>query len=333
MSVRHLSSLFTAAGAILMIDGTQYVVPTSHPNFAKIRDTLPTLSGNPSVQAIQDFIDLIDIRGAVRKWICNGQDFTLENDRVTLNGEAFSEAVTDKVLSMMEAGMHREALFAFLRKVRQNPSRVAQEELLLFCVANNFMIHEDGDILAYKSVRGDYTDIHSGKFLNAVGTTVEMPRHQVDDDRTRTCSAGLHFASFEYASTWAGEIDGVNRRLMVMKISPADVVSIPADYNNQKGRCSKYFVLSEITANGGPLPKQEVYTDADAGVTRKQAVEGRLKAIDAELVIVRERLSFGSRTAEGDLTDLLTEREALETELLSLDKSDSGPMVGAVGTP
>jgi hypothetical protein len=32
---------------------------------------------------------------------------------------------------------------------------------------------------------------------------------------------------------------------MILKINPADVVSIPSDYNNTKGRCCKYIVLSE----------------------------------------------------------------------------------------
>jgi DNA-binding XRE family transcriptional regulator len=36
------------------------------------------------------------------------------------------------------------------------------------------------------------------------------------------------------------------RRLMLLKVNPADVVSIPSDYNNTKGRCWKYEVIDEI---------------------------------------------------------------------------------------
>ena len=32
---------------------------------------------------------------------------------------------------------------------------------------------------------------------------------------------------------------------MIVKIDPADVVSIPVDYNNSKGRCCKYEVIAE----------------------------------------------------------------------------------------
>lgn len=33
---------------------------------------------------------------------------------------------------------------------------------------------------------------------------------------------------------------------MVLKINPQDVVSIPTDYNNTKGRCCKYTVVGEL---------------------------------------------------------------------------------------
>jgi hypothetical protein len=255
---KNIASLITANGILLYINGQQFTVGNDHINFARIKDALK----RKDFAAIPALADVVT---NVRNWLNNGQDFELRGDQVYLNGDPFSAEVTSKVLSMIEAGANAEPLYAFLRKVRENPSKTAQDELLLFCVANGFMIHEDGDIIAYKSVRGNYTDIHSGKFRNAVGDIVTMERGQVDDNRDRTCSTGLHFASHEYASTWAGQIDGVNRRLMVMKINPRDVVSIPSDYNNQKGRCARYEVISELNG-GGRLPKQEVYTNSALGV-------------------------------------------------------------------
>lgn len=258
----NVASLITANGVLLFIDGAQYTVGNDHPNFNRIKEAI-TNRDFASIPALADIVT------SVRNWLNNGRDFELRGDQVYLNGTPFSREITNKVLSMIEAGANAEPLYAFLRKVRENPSKTAQDELLLFCVANGFMIHEDGDIIAYKSVRGNYTDIHSGKFRNAVGDVVTMERHTVDDNRDRTCSTGLHFASHEYASTWAGTIDGTNRRLMVMKINPRDVVSIPSDYNNQKGRCCRYEVISELKG-GNALPKREVYTNTDLGVSRAQ---------------------------------------------------------------
>lgn len=278
---KNIASLVTSAGILLFIDGTQYTVGNDHPNFTKIKEAV-------KAKRFDAIPALADIVTSVRNWINNGKDFELRGDQVYLNGDPFSAEITSKVLSMIEAGNDAEPLYAFLRKVRLNPSMAAQNELLLFCVANGFMIHEDGDIIAYKSVRGNYMDIHSGKFRNAVGDVVKMVRHAVDDDRNRTCSSGLHFASHEYASTWAGAIDGVSRRLMVMKINPANVVAIPADYANQKGRCSEYTVLSEMTG-GNRLPKREVYDNASVGARPLTQRERDVAQFGETVVAQRER--------------------------------------------
>ena len=36
---------------------------------------------------------------------------------------------------------------------------------------------------------------------------------------------------------------------MILKINPADVVSVPNDYNGAKGRCSKYEVIAEVAGD------------------------------------------------------------------------------------
>jgi len=249
------ASLITDNGVTIFYDGAQYVSPADHPNYRAILDAL-------AEDRWEDIPALIDMRESVRDFLSNDPDFKLENDRIVLHDRPFSEAVTDKVLDMLNVGNDAEPLFRFLRNVRENPSAVAQDELLLFCVANNFMISEDGCILAYKSVNGNYTAIHDGTTLNRVGDAPYMERNAVDDRRERTCSYGYHFASHKYASTWAGKIDGVSLRLMLLKVNPADVVSIPNDYNNQKGRCNTYEVIAELTVKGA-LPKQEVYSEDD----------------------------------------------------------------------
>lgn len=312
---KHIASTITSTGILLFVGTERYVIGNDHPNFGKIKDAI----GRKDYDAVAD---LADIRSAVRKWMSKGQEFSLTNDLIELHGVPFSDAVTDKVMAMIDAGNDADPLFNFLRKVRENPSKAAQDELLLFCVANGFMIHEDGDLIAYKSVRGDYTDIHSGKFNNSVGQVVTMPRFQVDDNRERTCSAGLHFASHQYASTWAGEIDGENRRLMVMKINPKDVVSIPNDYGNQKGRCARYEVIAEL--GGSPLPPREVYTDSDLGrgdvrtaldVDRElDDLQDEIDAAENEMQDLNDRIGLITDNG-GDATNLEFEREQLELEI------------------
>ena len=67
-----------------------------------------------------------------------------------------------------------------------------------------------------------------------------MERNEVDDNRDRTCSTGLHFCSQDYLDHFGGQ------RIMIVKINPADVVSIPSDYNDSKGRATGYEVVGEL---------------------------------------------------------------------------------------
>jgi hypothetical protein len=73
-----------------------------------------------------------------------------------------------------------------------------------------------------------------------------MERHEVDDNKDRTCSSGLHFCSKDYLNSFGGE------RVVIVKINPRDVVSIPSDYNDTKGRACRYEVVGEIDADKAP---------------------------------------------------------------------------------
>lgn len=131
----------------------------------------------------------------------------------------------------------------FAKKLQQNPSYRSVQELFQFLNANNFTLSDDGDFIAYKRVKSDFKDIHSGTFDNSVGTVVTMPRNEVDEDSDRTCSNGLHVAAFDYACNHFGSSDSVSDKLVYVSVNPKDVVAVPKDYNNQKMRVCEYKVL------------------------------------------------------------------------------------------
>jgi hypothetical protein len=70
-----------------------------------------------------------------------------------------------------------------------------------------------------------------------------MPRNKVDDNQNNTCSYGLHFCSEGYLKHFGGA------RTVIVKINPRDVVSIPNDYNQTKGRTCRYEVIGEVGVN------------------------------------------------------------------------------------
>lgn len=148
--------------------------------------------------------------------------------------------LADMILDFDSQGLDYKPLVKFAYKLMQNPSMVSIRELFMFLSKNKQPITEDGDFLAYKRVGDDFKDLYSHTFDNSVGKVVKMPRAQVDDDRTRTCSNGLHVANWHYAQFDYCAGQGV---VLAVKVNPADVVSVPPDYNESKMRVCGYEVL------------------------------------------------------------------------------------------
>jgi len=123
----------------------------------------------------------------------------------------------------------------------ENPSRRAVNELYAFLEHKAMPLTPDGNFLAYKGVREDYTDWHSGKFSNKVGDVNEMIRNKVCDDANIGCSHGFHAGSLDYARGY-----GNGGHLMVVEIDPRDVVSVPLDCEQQKLRTAKYKVVAHF---------------------------------------------------------------------------------------
>lgn len=188
---------------------------------------------------------------------------------VYYNNEPLHTTLTDRMVEMVKAGFNIDPLKKFLTNLMDNPSYRAVNELYDFLEASNLPITDDGHFLAYKRIRETYTDMFTGKIDNSVGAVVEMPRNEVNEDKNQTCSSGLHFCAREYLQEF-GAYSGT--RVVVLKINPRDVVSIPADYNNSKGRCCKYVVYQELDTNDKEdynLPKDNI-EGAVASVSNKK---------------------------------------------------------------
>ncbi len=181
---------------------------------------------------------------------------------VTYNGELLHNALTDRMMEILSLGLDIAPWIRFMENLYQNPAEHAREELYLWLEKSDLPITSDGHFLAYKRVASDYYDIYSHTIYNGVGTIVEMPggRQAVDPVRDRTCSRGLHFCSKSYLPHYSGS-SGI---VLVVKINPADVVSIPSDYDNAKGRTWKYEVVDELPDNKvTPTWDAPIYSDYD----------------------------------------------------------------------
>jgi hypothetical protein len=191
-----------------------------------------------------DIPDLISAASRIEKF--GKGDFEVKDGLVYVNGIATPSFLSAKILKFQSEGLPHLPLVRFAENLQKNPSYRSVKELNEFLEKNDHPLTDDGFFIAYKRVREDFTDIHSGTFDNHPGKEPSMPRNQVNDDCTQTCSDGLHVANWWYAHTQFSSYDPATDRMVEVKVNPADVVSIPIDYNNAKMRVCKYLVLSEV---------------------------------------------------------------------------------------
>jgi hypothetical protein len=217
----------------LMLNGRTYTITAeSHQHYAVIREALKTKDFD-QVRELIDIAQSVNTFGKGKVKVVNG---------VIMYGDIeLHNSLSRRMLEQMKEGFEVDYLVNFLENLMQNPSARAVEETYSFLEQNALPITEDGYFVAYKRVTNDYKDFYTRSIDNSLGAVVTMRRNQVDDDKDRTCSHGLHFCSLEYLPHYHGG-DG---RIVIVKVNPRDVVSIPTDYNNAKGRCCEYTVIEE----------------------------------------------------------------------------------------
>ena len=181
----------------------------------------------------------------------SGGMIQLDGTTLLYNGRPLHGALISRILRVVKGAGNAAPLIFFLENLMQNPSKRAVDELYGFMAVNDLPITADGHFLAYKRVNANYTSIHDGKTDNSIGSTPSMPRNAVDENKDNTCSYGLHFCSKEYLPHFGAWDNG--SRTVVVKINPKDVVSIPSDYNNAKGRACEYTIVGEVTADNDSL--------------------------------------------------------------------------------
>jgi hypothetical protein len=229
-----MAYIISNTNVTLFHNGKAYSATNTHPKFSEIIAAIR----NNELDAAIGFIDRgVGLKSFV---LTPSSDLELRNGAIYYEGHPLHNSLVERILKMYDEGFDINPIMAFLKNLMKNPSNRAIQELYTFLEVGQLPITEDGHFLAYKRIRDDYTDVHSGTIDNHPGQTVSMPRRLVDDDARNVCSHGLHFASLDYLKHFCGS------RLVVLKINPADVVSIPNDYNFTKGRTWRYVVQLEI---------------------------------------------------------------------------------------
>ena len=191
--------------------------------------------------------------------------FEFVNGVLKYKDNIIEQVITERILELMEDGLDHKPMLRFVENLYDNSSYhiIKSSGLYDFLTHKQLPITSDGCFLAQKAVvkylgkptivnngqvkQGDLVDKWTGglkgrkSFRNNIGDVVTMKRHRVDDNRDRACSYGLHVGSIKYVTKYGGE----NSDIVIVKVNPKDVVSIPKDENCQKVRCCKYIVVDK----------------------------------------------------------------------------------------
>lgn len=226
--------LIQGDNVVVVIDNKPHTINKTHITYQKVVDAIKA----GDWEAVKDSIE-------PKKIVLNyGKgNVSIQGETLFWKGTELHTTLAVKMIEMLREGFPIEPMVHFMDNLYQNPSKRAVDELYGFLEKGKLPITPDGHFLAYKKVRADYKDVYSGTMDNSVGTIVEMERFNVDDNKDNTCSTGLHFCSKDYLNNFGGE------RVVIVKINPRDVVSIPSDYNATKGRACRYEVVGEVDAD------------------------------------------------------------------------------------
>lgn len=253
-----------------VIDGVVYTVDKSH---AKFQELLDAFNHNDA----STFVDLYSYVEKTTAGVFTG--LSMQDGKILYNGTPLHNVLVDTILELKEDGLPIDYMVYFLQNLMANPSSRSIEELYSFLAHKNMPITEDGFFIAYKTVvtyhgnpftdvhgktvkDGDLVDKYSRKVRNNIGDSPEMARNQVDDNCNRTCSHGYHVGALKYSGP-GGSYNSPSDTVILVKVNPKDVVSVPADHNAQKLRVAKYEVVGTYTEPLGRSSKQESYSYID----------------------------------------------------------------------
>lgn len=199
--------------------------------------------------------NLMSPKTAVQAYIRRVSDrVSFKGNTLLFDGDEVNNSLAETIIRLTQEDESGDPtkLVKFLENLMNNPSEHSREQLYDWIAPRNITITNDGHFLAYKGLNEDFTSINQGQGIvnsveydyasldNSPGNVVEFPRSLVVANSGIGCAVGLHAGTYEYASEFA------QGKLVLVKINPRDVVSVPTDCDAQKLRVCRYEVLEEI---------------------------------------------------------------------------------------
>lgn len=207
--------------------GQPFTVKKGAPNFVNLRKAIEEKKWD-------EVESHLTVDKSVEAWSNN--KFKIEGDTVYYMGEKLPQGINRRIIAMASAGDDPTILYKFWERLSKNPSFRSVNQLWDFLIHSHIPFSPDGCFYAYKGVRNDFKDAHSGKVDNSPGVINEMPRNKISDDPDVACHFGFHVGAVNYARSFS-------QRMVICKVDPEHVVCVPKDSNWEKMRVCKYEVV------------------------------------------------------------------------------------------
>lgn len=224
------SYILTQSGTLSITwNGRHYTVNKEHLNYNKIISCVKE-------QKFGKLDLLLDMNKIIARQTDN--KCHLRDGVITFNGETVHNVIADRILKLHSEGWDTKPVILLLQNFLLNPIPECVEAGYQFIDEYELPITADGCFIGYKNVDKQLMDHHSGTIKYALGVPVGIPRESTDSNRHTQCSYGLHVGSYEYAKTFNNE-----GQVLVVKVNPKDIVSVPYDTSQGKIRVCEVLPL------------------------------------------------------------------------------------------
>lgn len=209
----------------VIVNKKSFTLSSSHPTFAKMKAAL-------KAKQWSKVPGLVNLSQSIANY--SQGNVEIKNGSVYYRGEKVHNVLADRIIDLVNAGKPFIPLLKFLNNLYRNPSKPARDEFYEWLVGNDLPITDNGCFLAYKSVKNNNTDTHTGKIDNSPGQRIMGARDNFDEHYRTQCSSGYHICSKQY---------GVyGDKTMAVVVNPRFVLSA----NSGKMRVTDYEVLAEL---------------------------------------------------------------------------------------
>jgi hypothetical protein len=301
----------TQDSIIVLLDGKPHTVRANTPQYNGIKQAILT-------ERWGDIGQLVTLPGALQQWL--GDKFVVNGRTISYEGVPLDGALSERILTIAHAGESPAPLFAFYERLHKNPSFRSRVQLFNFLRHCGIPIEPDGTFLAYKGVKHDYTDGHTGRVDNNPGAHNVMARNLISDDPDVACHYGYHVGALSYARTFSD-------RVVICRVDPEHVVCVPSDYGHSKMRVCDYTVVGNWagTTDGDVMPSTTFTPDVAREEEEDEDWSGDVEGEDQDEYDAIPEVDYDSLDPALDAVPATLAERTHQKKRLVVAKKPAGP--------